>query len=475
MKTKYIEGLVVLAIIGLQLRLFWATKARIDIYERAIPPSDQLSIGTDRPITYEAADNLIFDQIRHSINTYLDRNDQAVPDFYLIKDIVERNVSALEEEINLTLSLPLYLGLMGTMIGIVVGLFNMPDLSLVLDSAAKDVQLNAGISSLIGGVKVAMIASFTGLLLTSINSGWLFKGSRARVERYKNELYTLIQTELFPVLNQSMAATLVSLQSNLLLFNQDFGKGLNLLADIFQTSYEAITSQERVLNKLENIDIAQIAKFNINVLKELQKSISEFEQFNVYLHQLNTFVDNSKHLADRAGDILTRTEDIGNIAQTLESRLDQSQALLEFLSRHFKDLENYKNYVNQAVADVGHTASGTFQELRQHIQNSTELVRQFTVDEIDALRNAPSESRTNLGNLAFLETLNKDVAQFKTHSSDQGDRIGQLLAALNDTLLRSVVVLETIQQDSLSYRVRKLFTKKRKHSIPTFSGPVLLT
>lgn len=403
MKTEYFEIIVVLGIIALQLWLFLTTKARIDLYEHAIPPSGQLGIGTDRSIIYEGPDNSIFDQVRHAINTYLDRNDQAVPDFYLIKDIVERNVNTLEEEINLALSLPLYLGLMGTMIGIVVGLFNMPDLSLVLDSAAKDAQLNSGISSLIGGVKIAMIASFTGLLLTSINSGWLFKGSRAQVEHCKNDFYTLVQTELLPVLNQSMSATLVSLQRNLLVFNQDFSQGLNRLADIFQTGYEAITSQERVLDKLENIDITQIAKFNINVLKELQKSTAEFEQFNMYLHQLNTFVDNSRQLADRAGDIFARTEDIGNIAQNLEKRLDESQALLGFLSRHFKDLDNYKNYVNQAVADVGHTVSGTFQELRQHIQNSTEQVRQFTVDEIDALRNALSESRTNLGNLAFLE------------------------------------------------------------------------
>lgn len=400
MKTEYFEIIVVLGIIALQLWLFLTTKARIDLYEHAIPPSGQLGIGTDRSIIYEGPDNSIFDQVRHAINTYLDRNDQAVPDFYLIKDIVERNVNTLEEEINLALSLPLYLGLMGTMIGIVVGLFNMPDLSLVLDSAAKDAQLNSGISSLIGGVKIAMIASFTGLLLTSINSGWLFKGSRAQVEHCKNDFYTLVQTELLPVLNQSMSATLVSLQRNLLVFNQDFSQGLNRLADIFQTGYEAITSQERVLDKLENIDITQIAKFNINVLKELQKSTAEFEQFNMYLHQLNTFVDNSRQLADRAGDIFARTEDIGNIAQNLEKRLDESQALLGFLSRHFKDLDNYKNYVNQAVADVGHTVSGTFQELRQHIQNSTEQVRQFTVDEIDALRNALSESRTNLGNLA---------------------------------------------------------------------------
>jgi len=460
MKTEYIEGLVVLFIIGLQLRLFLKTKTRIGIYECAIPPSGQLAIESDRSIAYEGPDNPAFEQVMHSINTYLDRNDQAVPDFYLIKDIVERNVGALEEEINLTLSLPLYLGLLGTMMGIVVGLFNMPDLSLVLDSAAKDAQLNSGISSLIGGVKVAMIASFTGLLLTSINSGWLFKSSRGRTERCKNDFYTLIQTELLPVLNQSMGATLVSLQRNLLVFNQDFSTGLNRLAGIFETSYEAISSQERVLNKLETIDIARIAKFNIDVLRELQKSTAEFEQFNVYLHQLNTFVDNSRQLADRAGDIFARTDDIGSIARNLENRLDQSQALLEFLGGHFRDLENHKNFVNQAVADVGHNVSGTFHELRQHIQNSTEQVRQFTVDEIDALRTALSESRTNLGNLAFLESLNKDLGQFKTHSSDQGDHIGQLLTTLNTTLLRSVEVLENIQRGSLSYRVRKLFTKK---------------
>ena len=129
--------------------------------------------------------NKIFDNILFSANNYLIRNKGAASDFNLIKDIVERNINAVEEDINLSIGIPLYLGLMGTMIGIVIGLFNIPDMNIKLDGNSQDLILNQGITLLIGGVKIAMIASFVGLLLTIINSGWIFKGSRTLVEAKK--------------------------------------------------------------------------------------------------------------------------------------------------------------------------------------------------------------------------------------------------------------------------------------------------
>ncbi|MDN5289026.1 MAG: hypothetical protein JWR38_5300 [Mucilaginibacter sp.] len=518
MKIEYVEGLLVCIIVFFQFRSFYRTYQKINLYQQALPPGPELRMSRFKidPEKLEALDPAtildqltsqsgsliepdynaeqlellpdtdivrapeirrdqvtlsiiesrsiatgVFKTVKQSINTYLIRNHGAAADFHLVKDIVERNIGALEEEINLSISIPLYLGLMGTMMGIVIGLFNIPDLGLVLDNGAKDAQLNMGIALLIGGVKVAMISSFTGLLLTIVNSGYVFKGSRTKVEANKNNFYTFVQTELLPVLNQSLGFTLVSLQRNLQLFNQDFTGNLDRLSGIFQTNYEAISAQDRVLTKLEKIDISQIANFNITVLRELQHSIKEFEQFNSYLKNMNAFVDSSQQLASRADALLARTGNFEDIALNLQGRLDQSQALLDFLSRHFQQLESHKNLVNGAVADVGHAISGTFGDLREHIQTSTDMVRQFTVDEIDALKTALSESRTNLSNLSFLADLNKDVAQFKSSSATQGDRIGLLVGELNTNLKNSVQLLEKIQQGSLTQRLRSLFIKEK--------------
>src|SRR5690606_32438712 len=156
--------------------------------------------------------------------------------------IVERNVTSVEEDINASIGIPLYLGLMGTILGIVIGLFNMPDLS---DLA--ELSLNVGISTLIDGVKYAMIASFFGLTFTVVNSGWKFKSAKRFNDVCKNDFYTFIQVELLPSINQGLAASLGILQMNLLKFNDEFSGNIKSLTAIFDSSRSAIREQKELL------------------------------------------------------------------------------------------------------------------------------------------------------------------------------------------------------------------------------------
>ena len=128
----------------------------------------------------------VFSEIQFSINKYLLRNKHAPADFNLIKDIVERNTDSLEEDINLTISTPLYLGLMGTMLGIVIGLYSMSS----INNAGSGV-IGDNVSILLGSVKVAMIASFFGLFLTIYNSAIIFKGTKYELETKKKQVLYL--------------------------------------------------------------------------------------------------------------------------------------------------------------------------------------------------------------------------------------------------------------------------------------------
>ncbi len=405
-------------------------------------------------------ENEVFKKILHSINTYLLRNRGAMSDFNLIKDITERNANAVEEEINLTISIPLFLGLMGTMLGIVIALFSMADVSQALKEAVEgEDTLAQGISILLGGVKIAMIASLVGLSLTTVNSGWFFKGSKSLVETNKNLFYTLIQTELLPVINQSLGSTFESLQRNLLKFNNEFTGNLDKLSGIFKLNFETLTLQESVLSKLEKLDVAKVAKYNINVLKELQTSVSNFDKFNAHFSNLNSSIKTSDALVERLNEVLLRTENFQTIAVNLEDKLTQSQALLDFLGQHFQMLETYKSHTTEtldtykkqtvdSISDVGVSISDIFKELKEHIHSSSQKLADFTVDEIDLLKKALSESRTNLGNLQFLETINQDVSQFKDSAASQGERIRTLLQEVNGTLEKSIITLKNIEQSN---------------------------
>lgn len=400
--------------------------------------------------------NYVFEKILFSVNNYLIRNRGASSDFNLIKDIIERNTDAVEEDINISIGIPLYLGLMGTMMGIVIALFNMPDLGIEIGSQQTGQKLDEGIAMLIGGVKVAMIASFVGLLLTIINSGWIFKGSRSFSEARKNEFYTFIQIELLPLINQGLASTLDSLQRNLLKFNDEFSTNLKGLSGIFDSSRSAIKEQKALIDALDRAKVSDMTQYNVAVLKQLDVSVGKFEKFNAYLTNVTQFVENSQNIVSLTNELLERTDNFKSIADNIENKLNQGELLIKFLSEHFSKLEHHKEFTGNAVADVGHSISETFKELKEHIQNSSEAVKQFTIDETDLLKKALSESKTNLGNLEHLSTLKSDVSQFKNSSATQGERLKQAINDLNENMAKSIAVLEQIEKRSFGNRAKDL-------------------
>jgi hypothetical protein len=402
--------------------------------------------------------NPILFKIIYSINNYLIRNRGASSDFNLIKDIVERNTNAVEEDINLSVSIPLYLGLMGTMLGIVIGLFTMPDMSLVLDSQANNSLLNEGISSLIGGVKIAMIASFIGLVLTIINSGYNFKGSRIFVEANKNELYTFIQVELLPIINQGLSSTLESLHRNLMKFNGEFTSNLARLSGIFDGNTRTILAQKELLDAIDKVKVSEMSQYNLKVLKQLDVSIKEFEKFNSSMLNVNSFVLNSERIVDRTNELLKRTDNFQVIANNLEEKMNQSHQLMEFLTAHFNNLEQHKQFTVNSVADVGHAISASFKGLQEHILNSSEAVKKFTVDETELLKKALSESKSNLSNLHYLSTLSQDLSVFKDSSASQGDRLRQQLDDLNINMAESVALLEKAKHERSQSKKKKPVT-----------------
>ena len=489
MKVEIFEILLICIVISIQFYVFYRTYIQIRLFESIIPDINNLAITnlsipnfdlafydpndilaniddyknyngkvatTDDGTTLELSevnivtstdsDNYIFNKIQLAINNYLIRNRGAASDFNLIKDIIERNTDAIEEDINISISIPLYLGLMGTMLGIVIGLFNMPDLG-------DNESLDQGITLLIGGVKIAMIASFVGLLLTIVNSGLVYKKAKSLNENKKNDLYTFIQIELLPIINQGLASTFESLQRNLLKFNDEFSVNLKGLNGIFDSSRSAIKEQKDLLDALDKAKVSDMTKYNVTVLKQLDVSVKQFEKFNDYMSNVNLFVENSQQIVKSSNELLKRTSNFKVIAENLENRLGESEQLISFLSEHFNKLEEHKTLTSTAVADVGFAISDTFRELKDHIQNSSEAIKQFTIEETEELKNALAASRTNLHNLEYLANLNINVAQFKDDSVLHKEELAKALELLNTNIADSVNVLKKIEQTSFSNTV----------------------
>ncbi|HEX8658730.1 MAG TPA: hypothetical protein VF690_14390, partial [Hymenobacter sp.] len=178
-----IEFLLILALVAWQAVVFWRNRQLTDrvgvMYPAAgavavqpIPftaanPEKNFAIQYDALITRDASPE--FGQIVVDTNEYLLNNRGAAADFGILKDISERHAEALDEEIQAQIATPLYLGLLGTFTGAILGLVALVGnpFSEVSENPNTDTSFSNGdVQHFLGGVLIAMIGSLFGLAFT---------------------------------------------------------------------------------------------------------------------------------------------------------------------------------------------------------------------------------------------------------------------------------------------------------------------
>ena len=346
----------------------------------------------------------------------------------------------------------------------------MPEINVGDTELSKS--LDMGISNLISGVKIAMIASFVGLFLTVLNSAWLFKSARREAEELKNDFYTFIQVNLLPTINNGMASTFESLQRNLIRFNEEFGSNLGDLKDVFTSSKQNIREQANLIKTIENTKLSEIVRFNVTVLKQLDKSVNEFEKFNHYLTNVNEFVHNSQLIVGKTNELLNRTDNFNSIAENLSSRLDQSERLLQFLHMYFTDLESLKDTTKTGIVDVSFSVVDTFKELQNQIQKLSEDVTKFTVNEAEILKDALSSGSNfkKLDKLDHLSKIENEFSSFKKQSAEQTKEIKNSFDSLNNNILGLIKALKSgnVQIGEISNPSSKNVFTRSWHYITSF-------
>lgn len=384
--------------------------------------------------------NYVTHKIIYSLNTYLLRNRGVASDFHLIKDVAERNTDAVENEINQTISLPLYLGLLGTFLGIVVGLFQISGINFSSNPSALDL----AIATLLDGVKIAMIASFSGLLLTIINSGYIYKNAIVIVEDTKNDFYTFIQTDLLPVLNQGINSTLNSLQQNLYKFNDEFKSNVTKLSFVMGKNHDALIAQEKILTTLDNIDISEFAKANVKVLKELQVSTEKFSQFNQYLEQMNEMLSNSRNFAHKINEIIERTDNLNSVGTLIVETFERNRDLQLFLQSHYNSLDQSHQLISKSVSHVNNTLDESLDKLKEFTQGKIIEVQKLVSKEMELLENKYPEKWQKLDNLTHLQSMNTNLNELKFSNASQIGTLTNEIKEINNNLNNATIQLEQI-------------------------------
>lgn len=294
-----------------------------------------------------------FNKIIRNTNEYLKRNKGAAADFDILKDVSERYSEALDDEVQSTISTPLYIGLLGTFSGVIIGLSSLIWSGLSADetsAAGGSFITDQNIPSFLFGVLIAMAGSFCGLLLTLLGNNAL-KNARSTRDRLQNGYYTFLQTHLLPKLNSDMAASLGNLKSVLDSFNKDFLDKILGFRPIVDTLTENISTQKEFIEKLDKIGFTQMANANLQVFDKMKESEQLFKNFMQYQVALNESVKKGAELTHTISDVLGRLtslqEGFDQVPGYLQKHDESIQRQVNFFGQHEKELDDIGSRVEQ--------------------------------------------------------------------------------------------------------------------------------
>lgn len=368
----------VIAIIIIQLRLYFRTGNLISRLKRVLSGELTPIIDEDEDLTFIHYEDGDFDEvgrnIRSSINRYLSKNKGAVSDFNLIKDIVERNCDTLEAEISSQTPLPLYLGLMGTVAGIILGLF-----TITVNGGFS--QIDKVIEILMTDVAIAMVASFMGILLTTL-SLWKSKQCKVTVESNKNAFYTWIQTNLLPVISRSATSAITLLQQNLTRFNSTFTGTVDRLEERLGDVGDLYASQIEILEKIEAIDVKKMAVANVKILSALDGSVGSLDRFSQYMTSVTDYLTAVRDLNSKLDEHLERTETLGVVSDFYRSQMNE--------------ISLRQDAIRSAVLGVDDVMRSALASLRESSESGVKMMQEMFVSQMSTMQQMVTEQTAQL-------------------------------------------------------------------------------
>lgn len=435
---EYWVPIVVLLIICLQVFFFVRNVQRMYVFRNIFSRPSSWSVTKDETTGFvngiNGKGNNVFNSIRESINKYLGNNTGSVIDFQLLKDAIDRNCDSVEEEVTAQTPVPLYCGLAGTMIGVIIGLGSLlytnsidaliggastgkvsPEEAGQLMKAASE-----GISDLLWGVAWAMAASICGIALTTINS-LMFKGCKLNEERGKNEFLAWMQAKLLPELPNDTSAALTSLVKNLNRFNSTFATNTKELKDTLRGVNESYSIQANIIQAVHDMDVMKMAKANVNVLKELQECTDKLEEFNVYLNSIKGYTDSIQKFNEQFNEEAERL----HVLEEIRDFFERNKAEIA------KSVADEDEYLRNSLTSLQMTSTEAVDGLKVALTEQTDKFK--TLNE-----QMCREYSNRLAEMPKLQTQLEEVAQIPKHLTSLAHRIEVSNGELADKISRAM-------------------------------------
>lgn len=349
-----------------------------------------------------------------SINRYLIKNKDSVVDFNLIKDIVDRNCDAKEEEIQTQNPVSLYLGLVGTMAGIIIGVVALiVSGSLTLTNGMGATDAISGVMELLEGVAIAMVSSVIGIILTTVGS-LRIKDAKVETERKKHTFLSWMQTELLPKISSDVSSALVKLGGDLKDFNSTFADNAKLLQNTILGITEATKNQASLLNAVQRLDVARIAEVNVSVYDKLKNCSEELGTLGDNMNRINGGIEGAtKIIGQQISEYGMRSADINDAAGKVDmATRDAQKQLKESIESSFKEYQDFVSKLYMGVKE--HTESES-----KYYKEKIDALHQEILSKFGVLKKTEEE-------LKNLTSVKENIAALEKTTARHGEKLDNL-------------------------------------------------
>ena len=429
----YIITIILIAVfIGWEVFQFISTKYLISKYQDIFPDTIRDRVALNENLQIENSHNSeVFDNIVSTLNRYLDENSEQVSDYHLMKDVVDRNRDVSESEIETLIPFTQYIGLVGTMIGIFIGVSILVlgggvEKLMSGESSALD---DSGITDLLGGVALAVISSAVGLALT-MRASYLFKEAKREVELRENNFLSWIQSVLLPNLSTDFTSTLVKMTNNLREFNNTFSTNTQKLDKTLSKVNDSYLGQAKLLEELERIDITNIAAANVQVYRSLKDCTEEIGMLAVSLKDARLYVEAVKELTSRLGEA--------------DERVKTWEKMGQFFEKEIKEIEKRKAFISEAVGNVDEKLESSFKSIGLLSKDKIDKMAEQIVDQNEKLDQAMLLQQNVLENK--LKEMSDAIEERNRRLTETFDYLDQIVMALPEQMKRSSSELANLSQ-----------------------------
>lgn len=359
---------------------FFHKKGEYDIYHESSDVSEydedvNNTKKNNARIKNIAEDDAALHALIDDINEYLG-SCKGTATFEIIQNKTERRISKMYDNAVSKSSFPTHYGLMGTFVGVFIGLG-----LFLLGSIFQGGITDDSIHSLILGVLVSMSTSFIGLRM-STEANESISDAKTKIDDDKNEFYEFVQNKLMTSVNVSLTEALSSLHETVTTFEPSFSKVIAGFQTTFQQCTKAFGNDFRtsvremvsaVTTMSNNIDAITS---NVTLLENLLNRLSGSE-WTSYMRQFADANEQFKTLTQSLDDferarrmMLAAAQEAINIQKSYNDSLEMPRQVAENINSIMQRVVRFEENINALGVNIAQTqmfGNAQIEEIQQQI------------------------------------------------------------------------------------------------------------